>query len=346
MSVRRILVIVFCACLFSPSALKALGDASSDTISNRPRGVWKTTSKPSLQLDSKFFDNWSSAGFTQTALTATFNGNYKFSHPIFIWDNVVDMALGVVWLDLDNDRKKEELRKSLDKIDVTSTYSMRVRNYWNINASANFKSQFSNGYDYSNGDTIFVSSFMAPGYLTTAIGFEYKRDCWNASYSFLTGKITFVENQMLIDNALDTTGGREAKAQLYGVEVAEGKHSYSALGSYLRFYFKKDIFKGFNLYARLELFYDYRKPNLIDWSTPENQKYDTYVERLGRCLIHETDVDAETKLEYRFSRFFAAYLGVCVKYDTDYGKSGSYGMWQLYQSAGLQIYFDWKTPKN
>lgn len=309
-------------------------------------GSWTTSSKPSLQIDSKYFDNWSSAGFTQTALTVAFCGDYAYKHPAFIWDNHVDVILGILWEDLDGDCKKEELRKNQDKIDLTSTYSMRLRNYWNINASANFKSQFWYGYDYPDGDTVLVSAFMAPGYLTTAIGFEYKRDSWNASYSFLTGKITFVDNQKLIDYALDTTGGKEAQPQLYGVDIADGRRSYAALGSYLKFYFKKDLFQGFNLYARLELFYDYRKPSLINWDAPENLQYDTYGKRLGRCLIHETDVDLETKLEYRFNRFFAAYIGLCLKYDTDFGKSGRYGMWQLYQSAGLQLYFHWKTPKS
>ena len=35
-----------------------------------------------------------------------------------------------------------------------------------------------------------------------------------------------------------------------------------------------------------------------------------------------------------------------LKYDTDFSGIGRGGHWQLYQMAGVQVFFSWKTPKN
>lgn len=59
----------------------------------------------------------------------------------------------------------------------------------------------------------------------------------------------------------------------------------------------------------------------------------------------ETDVDMEFKLDYRFSNNIAANFALNLKYDTDFSGMGRGGHWQLYQLAGVQVFFNWKTPK-
>lgn len=321
-------------------------------------GSWTTTSTPALKVDENYYSNWAATGVSQVSFIGTFNGDYKYTHPKFIWDNVVDLALGVNWQDLvDNDSSSffETRRKNDDKIDLTSTFSMKLKNAWNVNASANFKSQFMDGFKYASPEDegTLVSSFMAPGYLTTAIGFECKKEFWNVSLSFLTGKTTF-----LLDEDVVNAG------QLYGVDTSNGKRVYAGLGSYVKFYFKKDIAKNLNFYTRLELFYDYRKPwyhdhvtmgNFGAWEDDTWRKKDdggtkSGFSRTGYCVRYDTDVDLEFKLEYRFSSFLAAYLASRFKYDSDFDGSARFffdpnSPMQFFQSAGLQIYFNWKTPK-
>ena len=60
----------------------------------------------------------------------------------------------------------------------------------------------------------------------------------------------------------------------------------------------------------------------------------------------ETDLDFEIKLDYRFSEHIAANFATNLKYDTDFSGIGRGGHWQLYQMAGVQVFFSWKTPKN
>lgn len=349
--------------------------AQTDSTTSQPKfnlfsGEWSTSSTPALKVDENYYSNWSATGISQVAFVGTFNGDYKYTHPKFIWDNVADLALGVVWQDLvekdptnPDDKLFETSRKNDDKIDLTSTYSQRLKNAWNVNATINLKTQFLDGYKYENAldSGSLISSFMAPGYLTTALGFECKKDDWNVSLSFLTGKTTF-----LLDEDVINAG------QLYGVDTTGGKRIYAGLGSYVKFYFKKDIAKNLNLYTRIELFYDYRKPKYHDkiyesdlsagttgtdehtfgsWDDIDGALYDASpLQRLGQTMLHDTDLDFEFKLEYRFSSFLSAYFTNRFRYDSDFnGRATLFGRedsrWQFYQGAGVQIYFNWKTPK-
>ena len=322
----------------------------SDTTKVKKIGLWSTTSNPAFKIDQKYYDNWSATGNSLISFTTTFYGNYKYTKNNFIWDNIVNMAFGYSWQDLIKDTTSrgfdiyDSRRKSDDKIDLTSTVSMRLDQSWNVNTLVNFKTQFGLGFNYptaNDDEKILVSKFLAPAYLTTAVGFERKEKDWNFSLSFLSGKTTFVVDDSLI-----------AAGYGYGViqdsnDMAKGiyNHSYFGLGSYVKFFYKKDVTKHLNIYTRLELFYDYRKPSLMDWEhmNPDNKDYrETF---WGRRAF-ETDVDCEMTLTYKFNSWLSMYFSLNMKYDTDYsGKDGMLDRWQLYQNAGIQVYFNWKRDQ-
>ena len=342
-------------------ALTAVAATAQDTTQARA-GKWETSSTPALKISEFMFDNWSKSGNSQIDGTATFFGNYKYTHPRFIWDNVADLAYGYAWQDLDNDTVGglfETRRKSNDKIDLTSAISWKPFTKlpdWGASFTANLKTQFGIGYEYDGIGAAqtekMVSSFFAPAYLTTALSFEYKRPNWSVSLSFLTGKTTFVCNDDLIDSGYT-----------YGVIQTDPNgytHAYFGLGSYVKaMYLKKDLLPSLDLYARAELFYDYKKPDNMAWGSAAdmaaNSKYtlaqgETWddVANLGWFgkRLFETDLDLEVKLDYRFSSHIAANFALNLKWDTDYSGMGVWGHWQIYQMAGVQVFFSWKTPKN
>lgn len=323
----------------------------------KPAGVWTTSSTPALKISEFMFDNWATSGNSQIDATATFFGNYKYTHPRFVWDNIADLAYGYAWQDLaEGDTLFETRRKSNDKIDLTSVISWNAYKGWGASFSANLKTQFGNGYEYTgvgaNQTQDLVSSFFAPAYLTTALSFEHKRDNWSVSLSFITGKTTFVTNDSLI-----------AKGKTYGViqpddfnasDPSTFSHAYFALGSYVKaMYLKKDLVKNLDLYARAELFYDYFKSGNMAWNNmATDSKYtlaegETWTDLQGKNWLQrrafETDVDLEVKLDYRFSEHISANFAVNVKWDTDFNGMGKWGHWQFYQMAGVRIFFDWKT---
>ena len=327
-----------------------------------PKGTWTTSSSPALKATETLFDNWAKTGNSQIELTATFFGNYKYTHPRFVWDNIADLAYGYAWQDLDNSAQGgifETRRKSVDKIDLTSALSWNAYKGWGASFTANLKTQFGVGYEYDGiGATQtqkMVSDFFAPAYLTTALSFEYKKSDWSVSLSFLTGKTTFVCNDSLI--AADRTYGVIQPDNFNPTDPSTFKHTYFALGSYVRAqYLKKDILKNLDLYARLELFYDYKKPKNMAWgdNMATDSKYlladgETWTKLQSynwmKRRIFETDADFELRLDYRLSSHIAANFALNLKWDTDFSGMGKWGHLQVYQMAGIQFYFLWKTPK-
>ena len=356
-------ILTLCAALLLVATVATAQDAAPVKLSD---GKWTTSSTPALKVSEFFFDNWASSGNSQIDATATFFGNYKYTHPKFVWDNIADLAYGYAWQDLDDSEDLpflETRRKSNDKIDLTNAISWNAYKGWGASFTANLKTQFGRGFEYSgvgnNQAEKVISDFFAPAYLTTALSFEYKRSDWSISLSFLTGKTTFVYNDSLI-----------AAGRNYGVLQDENfrrndpttfKHAYFALGSYVKAqYLKKDLLPNLDLYTRIELFYDYKKPKNMAWG--ENMATESkYTLAEGESWaklqdknwlarrVFETDLDFELKLDYRFSNFLSANFALNLKWDTDFSgmsKHEGLGHLQVYQMAGVQFYLNIKTPKS
>jgi hypothetical protein len=364
-------VITLCATLLMVVAMASAQDESTSLVKG---GSWTTTSTPALKISEFFFNNWATAGNSQIDATATFFGNYKYTHPRYVWDNIADLAYGYAWQDLDDSPELpffETRRKSNDKIDLTSAISWNAYRGWGASFTANLKTQFGKGYEYkgvgANQTQKVISDFFAPAYLTTALSFEHKRTDWSVSLSFLTGKTTFVYNDSLIA-AGRTYGVLQDPAKFNKKDPSTFRHAYFALGSYVKLqYLRKDVLPNLDLYARAELFYDYKKPKHMAWDAinafvpdPENPDLvptkdyslsdgETWADLKGKSWLakraFETDLDFELKLDYRLASFISANLALNLKWDTDFSGMGKWGHWQVYQMAGVQFYLNWKTPK-
>ena len=353
-------IITLCAALFMTAGLVSAQEESTSLVSG---GSWTTATTPALKVSEFFFNNWATAGNSQLDATATFFGNYKYTHPRYVWDNIADLAYGYAWQDLDDSPDMpffETRRKSNDKIDLTSALSWNAYKGWGASLTANLKTQFGKGYEYkgvgANQVETVISDFFAPAYLTTALSFEYKRTDWSVSLSFLTGKTTFVYNDSLIA-AGRNYGVIQDKKVFDRSDPSTFKHAYFALGSYVKaMYLKKDILPNLDLYARAELFYDYAKPKNMAWGDKMEQEsqYKPVGEESFESLnaygwlkkrAFETDLDFELKLDYRLSNHISVNFATNLKWDTDFTGMGKWGHWQVYQMAGLQIFFNWKTGK-
>lgn len=351
-------IFILCATLLLVASVASAQDESS---SNLFQGKWTTSSTPALKASEYFFNNWAKTGNSQIDVTATFFGNYKYTHPKFVWDNIADLAYGYAWQDLDNSTEGglfETRRKSNDKIDLSSSISWNAYKGWGASFSANLKTQFGAGYEYTGIGTeqcsTIVSNFFAPAYLTTALSFELKKTDWSVSLSFLTGKTTFVYNDDFIAEGRNF-GVLQSKD--FNADKPETfTHAHFALGSYIKAqYLKKDILKNLDLYARIELFYDYAKPKNMAWGNMEEDSRYTLREKETfeqlsqynwlKKRAFETDLDFELKLDYRLASFISANFALNLKWDTDYSGMGNWGHWQVYQMAGVQFFLNWKTPK-
>jgi hypothetical protein len=230
-----------------------------------------------LNFSQVALSNWAGGGqntIAGTSLVSLF-ANYKKGKKA--WDNSLDLAYGITSLD------DGPYFKSDDRIELNSKYGQQLKedSKWYYGALLNFRSQFAEGFA-SVGDTVAISKFMSPGYLTFALGFDYKpSDNFSVFLSPVSSKTTFV-----MDNDLSAIGA-------YGVD--SNSNVRFELGGLIQAKYQKDIMENVNLKTQLQLFSNYLdRPENIDvfWETLISMKVNKYITAsISTTLIYDHDVD-------------------------------------------------------
>lgn len=266
---KKLLIILF---LF-PLAVFAQ-DAVKDTL-------WKTSATTTLNFSQVTLTNWAAGG--KSSMSGLFMVNYaaNYKKDRLSWDNSFDLRYGFI------KEKDDDARKSDDLIDISSKLGYEAGGKWNYAGMLNFKSQFAPGYDYDAIPKKEISKFMAPGYLTAALGMDYKTDGLSVLLSPVSGKFTFV-----LDDSLSMIGA-------FGVD--RGKKARAELGATVKVDYVKEIMKNVTLDTKLGLFSNYlhNPQNIdIDWKVQFNLKVNDYLSaNLITHMIYDDDVkiaDAST----------------------------------------------------
>ena len=180
------------------------------------------------------------------------------------WDNNLQLNYGFV------NTHSGGFRKTDDKIDATTKPGLSLFGKAGIALLVNFRSQFYDGYNYNylnQGLKRKISSFMAPGYLHIAPGFDWKP---SASFSLLvtpiSGKFTFVTNEAysysfqggVIPGQYQTDGSGQYEKPLavsYGVDP--NREVRFETGAFVCANFAKQVVKNVFWKSRLDLFSGY-----------------------------------------------------------------------------------------
>ena len=213
---------------------------------------WKNDFKSGLNINqAAFSSNWTGGGVKSIGLNAFLNFKANYLKDKNSWDNEVDLLYGFL------SNEGQGLRKTNDKIYLDSKYGWALNKKWDVFVSANFLSQFANGYRYEKDasgierDTL-ISKFLAPGYITLAWGFEYHPvDYFSLRLSPLAPRFTF---QTSDDVALNVDNN-------YGVDPDKKMRS-EWLAFQLVANFDKDLTETINLKWRYVMFVNYQKLNL------------------------------------------------------------------------------------
>ena len=218
-----------------------------------------------------------------------------------LWTNRLELAYGL------NKTGEDGTRKANDKIYLNTNYGYSIAKNWYASAFATFQTQFSPGYDYSINKDVSISEFMAPGYLTTGLGFTYDPGkIFTVVLSPASWRGTFVLNDRLSDEGA------------YGVDP--GKHLLSAFGANLKGEVKYEFLKNMTVYSRLDLYSDYlHKPLNIDvnWEVQVNMIINKWFSTtLTTNLMYDDDVKIAQKDGTKGSRVqFKEILGVGVQFN-------------------------------
>jgi len=246
--------------------------AASDTV--KP---WTILGTAALNITQATFTNWSAGGENSFGLGALFNLKADYKKKQQSWKNNLDLAYGFQFL---GKGSKARYTKTDDKIEYTTSYGYAISKHWDVTLLANFRTQFTNGYNYPN-DSVAISKIMAPGYLVVGIGVNYvPAEYFTVYISPAAGRFTFV-----LDDTLSAQGA-------FGVE--KGKKMKGEFGPYLRAVFNKEVFKNITVNTSLEMFTDYMHKfgNIdVNWNVLLGLKVNKWLSTtINTQLIYDDDV--------------------------------------------------------
>ncbi len=210
---------------------------------------WKTGGLMSFNLAQGSLSNWAAGGdnFSMT-INAYFNYFFFYRKGRQSWDNNVDVNLGFVQSTSLGSRKND------DRFDYLSKYGYKMDTLgkWYLSGLFNFRSQFFDGYTFSNNVGDFSSSFLSPAYLILSVGFDYKpKPSLSVFISPLTSRSTIISNKVL------------AAKGIYG--VPPGEHSLNEIGAFATVNYNNTIAKNITYKGRMDLFSNYQsQPQNVD----------------------------------------------------------------------------------
>ncbi|MFM2207120.1 MAG: hypothetical protein RL213_1095 [Bacteroidota bacterium] len=279
------------------SNVAGIAKLTGDTLQGpKSDTAWRAGGFVNINFSQVSLSNWAPGGESSFSVNGNFNGFANYDKGRVRWDNLLILSYAI------QETGSDGLRKTDDQIDLTSKFGYRFKQHpkWYYSALLNFKSQFSNGYDYP--ETPVISRFLAPAYITSSLGITWRpADYFEVLVSPVTSKITLV-----MDDAIVGTDGR------YGVKA--GENSRSEMGAYLNARFRKEIMTNVTLASRLELFNNYADENTanrknvdVNWETGILMKVNKVITAsLVFQLVYDDDVLSDT--QYR------QVLGVGVGY--------------------------------
>ena len=273
------------ALLLMATALIQAQDKTDTSTSN-----WKKTGTISFLLNQSSFSNWISGGENTISGNLGLNYDFNYAKGNTTWDNKLILAYGI------NNVKGNGTRKTDDRFEFNSLYGRKATGNWSYSFFLNFKTQFTDGFDYKKTPKVKTSAFLAPGYLSFGPGMWWKKsDNFKINLAPLTSKITMVSDEF---------------SGQYGVDL--GKNTRYEFGFNGSLNYKTTIMENITMENIFNLYSNYLdKPQNIDIDYQLN-----FVMQINKYLstnlnLH-TIVDDNATSKTQFKEVFG--LGVNYKF--------------------------------
>ncbi|MBP5984360.1 MAG: DUF3078 domain-containing protein [Fluviicola sp.] len=285
----KLLLLLFVCTITAIAQTSVTTPALNDTT-KKVENPWKFKSIFGLNGSQTSFVNWAAGGRNNVSVLGFIDASLKYNKQHVKWDNDLKFALGGLKY-IDSTGKQQGMQKTDDKIDLASTFGYRFKKHWFYTVTGGFKTQSLNGFNFPN-DSVKISTFMAPGYLSISFGIEYApKESFNLYFSPLAGKTTVVRDKTLANAG--AFGVDKATYDQNGLLLTFGSTIRNEFGSYLRFKFQKKIMENIEMKTRIELFSNYI-------NNPQN-----------------IDINAENIFAFKVNKWFSASLQWNLQYDDD-----------------------------
>lgn len=297
---KYLLLFAFCiSCQFISSQTDSTVVKAIDSL---PK--WEQKNRVGVDINEVTFINWSAGGSNSISALLAFTSSLDYTYGLLKWKNRALVNYGI------NKQQDQKLRKTADELDLISTMGFQKDSLsnWYFSSRFNFKTQFTNGYNYPNRSNP-ISRFMAPGYLFVGGGVEYGKNIekFSTYFSPLTFKSTFVLDEDL-SNA-GSFGVRAAEVDDEGNIIRQGERVRTEVGILLTNEFETEVFENIAIKSRASFYTDYINSfgNIdVDWEVIFNFKVNQYVKAaLGSHIRYDddvktivaTDVEDEVRIE-------------------------------------------------
>ncbi len=285
---------LFTVILFSLFIFSLYGQEENDEDT-----AWNFGGVGTLTMSQVALYQWAAGGEPSLSGAALLNMFLNYRKDNISWENELDLGYGLI----SQGRGDNILtRKSNDRIEFSSQYGVQASEKWFYSALLNFRTQFAEGYDYPN-DSVMISDFFAPAYLTTSIGMEYKAsDNLQIYISPVTGKYTFVMN-----DSLSSLGK-------FGVDP--GSKFRAEIGGYLKVAYKLRLMENVDFSSNINFFSNYLKD-------PE-----------------KIDINADFLLAMKINKFLSATINTMLIWDQDVvveREDGGEGSLQIKEVFGVGL---------
>jgi hypothetical protein len=218
---------------------------------------WTRGGNISFLLNQSTFDNWMAGGENNFSGNLGLNYDFNYKKDDWTWDNKIIAEYGIV-----KTKNAEFEKKTNDRLEFNSVLGKKASEFWYYSFFLNFRTQFTDGYNYTKVDGVEVrgdaaTKFMSPGYLTFGPGMLWKKsDDLKVNLAPATSKITFVNKDY-------TSVPGYVDGSYFGVD-AEKTMRYE-LGFYASGYYKFKAMENVSIENILNLYSNYLEdPQNVD----------------------------------------------------------------------------------
>jgi hypothetical protein len=267
--VKNVIILLFL--LFS---IHFFGQKDKDSI---PK--WKIHGRFAFIFNQSSFSNWASGG--ENTIAGNFNLNYDFNYKKknVNWDTRIITGYGLSHL------SEKGWRKTDDRLEINSLLGIKTSTYWFLSFITNFRTQYTEGFDYKKEPKVSVSDILSTAYLTFGPGMLWKKsDNLNLNIAPATARYTFVS---------DFFSGQ------FGVE--EGRNTAFSLGFNFSGYYKFSLMENIEMENILTLYSDYlANVGNVDLDYQTNIRFKVNKQIKMHMTFHTIiDDNASSKIQFR-----------------------------------------------
>jgi hypothetical protein len=244
--------------------------------------TWKIHGRLAFIFNQSSFSNWVSGGENTVAGNINISYDFNYKKDNINWDSRILSSYGLSYLG------ERGYRKTDDRFELNTLLGIKTANYWFLSFIGNFRTQYTEGFDYKRKPKIVVSDFFSPAYLTFGPGMLWKKsDNLSINIAPATTRFTFVN---------DLFSGK------FG--VAAGENTAFSLGFNLSVYYKFYLMENIEMENIISVYSDYlaNVGNIdLDYQTNIRFKVNKSIKML---MTFHTIIDDNASSRIQFRQLF------------------------------------------